>query len=183
MSARDITIRPGCSRENARALPHVIALSLFVAGCKETPPPVGRSTGVTVRPAFAPSAGRFRRDVADFVDQQLALRGSQLPSAMIPAAAAARGTLATGAVASHDFDVAAGHCYRVVAVGGVEVNDLDLTLFGPDGSELDSDRHGETYPVLGSVRPICPPTSGHYRVEVRMASGQGEYGLQVFATP
>jgi hypothetical protein len=76
-----------------------------------------------------------------------------------------------------------GHCYRIVAVGSAEVNDLDLFLFAPDGTQVDSDSQPNDYPVLGSTRPLCPPTGGTYRVEVRMQSGQGEYGLEVFRTP
>ena len=38
-------------------------------------------------------------------------------------------------------------------------------------------------PVLGSTRPLCPPNGGRYRVEVRMISGHGEYGVQVLGTP
>jgi hypothetical protein len=77
----------------------------------------------------------------------------------------------------------ANHCYRILAVGGVEVNDLDLALYDADGGELDADTSGGDYPALGTTRPICPPSPGRYRVEVRMRSGAGEYAVVAVRTP
>ena len=122
-------------------------------------------------------------DAGGFVEHQLALRIAQFGGAMIAAGPIARGTLAQGANGSHDLEMIANHCYRILAVGGVEVNDIDLALFGPDGAELDADTGGGDYPALGTVRPICPPSPGRYRIEVRMRSGQGDYAVVAVRTP
>jgi hypothetical protein len=124
-----------------------------------------------------------RRDVVDFVDRQLAMRGAQFAGTLVQVGPVLRGTLPQGGNASHTFEIIGGHCYRIIAVGDVDVNDLDLALFGPDGTQVDSDTQGETYPVLGGVRPLCPPNGGTYRIEVRMHDGQGAYGLEIFRTP
>jgi hypothetical protein len=142
-----------------------------------TPPPATSVPGL-LRPANSrPDAG------TSFVEQQMAMRVLQFANNLTPVMPMLRGTLPEGASATHTFDMAAGHCYRIIAVGGVEVNDLDLTLYAPDGSEVDSDTQNDNYPVIGRSRPVCPPNGGRYRLDVVMYDGQGEYGVQIFGTP
>jgi hypothetical protein len=124
-----------------------------------------------------------RTDGGDFVSQQLALRGAQLAPGLVLAVPPARGALPPGGTASHVFDARPGHCYRIVAVGGVTADDLDLALYAPDGSEVDSDTRGEPFPEIGATRPVCPPAGGRYRIEVRMISGEGDYGVAIYSTP
>jgi hypothetical protein len=118
-----------------------------------------------------------------FVEQQLALRAPTVSGNHRAVGTPLRGVLSQGESSSHTFDVVAGHCYRVIGASGVEAEDIDLVLFSPDGTEIDSDTRSLRDPMLGSTRPLCPPVSGTYRVEVRMVRGQGDYGLQVLATP
>ena len=141
----------------------------------------GRAGTVTTHPSSV--AARGANDGSSFVEHQIELRAAQFGASLVPAAPTARGSLVQGGAASHEFDVIANHCYRILAVGGVEVNDIDLALYGPDGSELDADTEGSDYPSLGTSRPICPPSPGRYRVEVRMRGGQGEYGVAILRTP
>ncbi len=155
------------------------------AGChgEHEASPANRTASIARNAPAASDPGRSGSDAPTFVDRQMALRIAQFGGSLVPVAPMRRGTLAQGASASHDVEFVANHCYRILAVGGIEVNDLDLVLFGPDGSDLDEDTEGSDYPSLGTVRPICPPSPGTYRVEVRMRSGQGEYGLSVLRTP
>ncbi len=113
----------------------------------------------------------------------MAMRIGQYAQNLQPIEGMLRGTLQQGEARSHAFEIAAGHCYRIIAVGGVDVNDLDLSLFGPDGAEIDADTQTDNYPVIGRSRPVCPPAAGRYRLEVRMYDGHGDYGVQVFGTP
>ncbi len=82
--------------------------------------------------------------------------------------------------------VQAGYCYRIIAVGGTGVRDLDLFLYNPQGQVMDQDRATDNYPVLGLQRPLCvppglPPQSAQMRV--RAYSGSGNIGVQMFAVP
>jgi hypothetical protein len=135
---------------------------------------------VSARPSALPSVPG---DGGDFISQQIALRTMQYAPSLVPAFAALRGALPTGGTEAHPFDARPGHCYRIVAVGGVSADDLDLALFAPDGSEVDHDTEGDPFPEIGTTRPVCPPLGGRYRIEVHMAAGEGEYGVAVFRTP
>ncbi len=160
-----------------------VALSTSFVSCRDAGEST-RGSGVANASGRATArAGGGADGGATFVDHQLALRVAQFGAALVPVGAQARGWLAQGGVASHDVEMLANHCYRILAAGGVEVNDMDLALFGADGSELDADTAGADYPSLGTARPICPPSGGRFRIEVRMVGGQGEYGLAVLRTP
>lgn len=66
-------------------------------------------------------------------------------------------------------------CYRVIAVGGPEVEDLDLVLYDDDNVQVQRDFGEDPYPVLGLRSEICPRGHGAYRVQVGMFKGRGEY--------
>ena len=159
----------------------VVALCACRAG---TPPARAAEPVATTAPPPPSYTNAPPLDAAPgFVDQQLGLRASESGSNLRPVGVPMRGVLTEGASADHAFDAMAGHCYRVLGASGVEADAIDLALYAPDGTEIDSDTHGDHAPVLGATRPLCPPVGGRYRVEVRMVRGQGDYGLQVMATP
>lgn len=168
---------------SVRALTAAFLLVAMGSACRN-----GRAAptrGVSAPPPTPmPTDPSLRADgTGDFIEQQMSMRVLQFAANLTPVAPLMRGSLPQGGTASHVFEMAAGHCYRIIAVGGVEVNDLDLVLFAPDDTEVDSDTQRDNYPVIGRSRPVCPPNGGRYRLEVRMYDGQGEYGLQIFGTP
>jgi hypothetical protein len=82
--------------------------------------------------------------------------------------------------------VQSGYCYRIIAVSGAGVRDLDLFLYNPQGQVMDQDRATDNYPVLGLARPLCvppgiPPQAAQMRV--RAYNGNGGIGIQMFAVP
>lgn len=116
----------------------------------------------------------------DFIGSQLQMRQQQFAAGMNPVMPAARGTLATSGTQNYSVPLQAGHCYKIIGVGGVGVQDLDLKLYDPSNTAVDQDIATDNFPVIGLQRPLCPSVAGQYRLEVVMYAGQGEYGVQVF---
>lgn len=74
---------------------------------------------------------------------------------------------------------AGGH-YVIVGACDQDCTDVDLKVFGTDGSQLDSDIETDDSPVL----EFTAPTTGRYRVQVLMATCNTSpcyWGFQVFA--
>jgi hypothetical protein len=167
----------------ARPLP-ALALAFALAACRReaSAPPASATPAPRAQPTVTPYVAAQNAG-PDFIDQQIALRLAEYAGHLAPALPLVRGALPQGGVGEHAFEIVAGHCYRIIAVGGVEAQDLDLVLYAPDGTVVDEDTRRDSDPVLGNLRPLCPPTSGRYRVEVRMITGQGDYGVQVLGTP
>ncbi|HEX2201952.1 MAG TPA: hypothetical protein VHG91_01585 [Longimicrobium sp.] len=96
-----------------------------------------------------------------------------------PRGAPVRGTLASGAAEEVTLQVAAGAVLAFVGVCDGSCSDLDLTVFGPDGSMLGSD-------VLDDDAPIVKVENGRagtYRVRVQMAAcgaASCGYGVRAF---
>jgi len=72
----------------------------------------------------------------------------------------------------------AGRCYTVVAVSAPSVRDLDLTLLDPTGIEVEADQ-GPANNATVHTDP-CPRWTGTYSVRLRVFSGYGNVGAQVF---
>ncbi|MCS6797408.1 MAG: hypothetical protein NZ898_02565 [Myxococcota bacterium] len=169
----------------ARVLVRALAV-LFQVGCGSeaapSGPPVARpEPGRPVRPTA--DEGVPPLDPSDPLDAEMLRRVALFAPNMIAATPMQRGRLSTGE--SQDFQAVlqAGHCFRIVAVGGQGVTDLDLFLFDPAGVQVQQDTAVDAYPVLGLNAPICPERAGAYRVQVRMFAGAGEFGVQVYRTP
>lgn len=118
----------------------------------------------------------------DFVAQQLALRARFLGPRMVPLGEPLRGVLAQGAEARVPVEVRTGHCYRFVTAGGVDVEDLDVSLVSPSGLTVEQEEGREPFAVLGR-QPLCPPLTGDYTLVVRMARGNGQWGVLRVGTP
>jgi len=74
----------------------------------------------------------------------------------------------------------AGACYRVYAVGDRSVEDLDVLLRGPDGTDVIADLTHDNWPVVPPNGPVCFPSSGLYLLEVSVFRGAGRYAIQVW---
>lgn len=132
------------------------------------------------QPGMAPMQAPTAAPGGDYIGSQLTMRQQQFASGMNPVMPAARGTLATSGTQNYSVPLQAGHCYKIIGVGGVGVQDLDLKLYDPANTAVDQDVATDNFPVIGLQRPLCPTTAGAYRLEVVMYTGQGEYGVQVF---
>ncbi len=72
-----------------------------------------------------------------------------------------------------------GTSYAFLAVCDQDCRDIDLRLFDPDGSEVDSDVGTDDWPIV----KVTPTMSGKYQVKVIMASCSSNpcyYGIGVF---
>lgn len=125
-------------------------------------------------------------NVGDFVSNHMTLRARQYANGMMAITELVRGVMSHGERRHVQAGVRAGHCYRIIGVGGQGVQDLDLYLRGPGGVLLDQDRAPDNFPVIGLDRQLCIPQAMGDQfadLEIRMARGQGEIGVQVFGTP
>ena len=117
------------------------------------------------------------------LDRVMAVKAKRYATGLVPDGPALRGTLNEGQRADHLSVLRGGHCYRVLGVGAIEVEDMDLFLFDPNGVQLQQDAAQDRFPVLGMQADICPAYSGAYRLQVFMYKGGGSYALQAFSTP
>ncbi len=117
------------------------------------------------------------------LDRVLAAKAKRYAPGLKAEGALLRGTLSEGQRADHLTVLRAGHCYRMLGAGAVEVEDMDLFLFDPNGVQLQQDAAQDRFPVLGIQADICPAYSGAYRLQAFMYKGGGAYALQADATP
>jgi hypothetical protein len=82
-----------------------------------------------------------------------------------------------GQSATHSLQLQGGQCYSVVVVGGEGVRDLDVSLL--QGSQEMATDYGlrNAFPTVR----YCPQGPGTFTVNVRAASGAGDYVYQVFS--
>lgn len=79
-----------------------------------------------------------------------------------------------------------GYCYRIIAVGGEGVSDLDLFLDDALSRQVDADRAFGNWPVIGLQRPLCIPSGVRpqsAQLRIRSFTGTGAVGVQMFAPP
>jgi hypothetical protein len=126
-----------------------------------------------------PQPGPATGDVVAITMQR---RAQMVAAGMVPATPMLRGTLQQGA--SQDFQAVmqAGKCFKIIGIGDIGVQDLDLKLFDPNGVQLQQDVETDNYPALGVEAPICPSAAGAYRLQVHMYRGSGPFGVQVYET-
>ena len=125
-------------------------------------------------------------NVADFVSNHMTLRARQFANGFIAVTDLVRGTMRHGERRMVVAAVVGGHCYRIIGVGGAGVQDLDLYLRDLTGNVIDQDRAPDNFPVVGLDRQLCLPAgmgNQSAQLEIRMARGEGEIGVQVFGSP
>jgi hypothetical protein len=146
-----------------------------------TAPMVAPPQIVAVGPTWVPGG------VYDDVATNMSVRARQYAAGYGVASDLVRANIREGlAGVTVPGTVQAGFCYRIIAVGGQSVRDLDLFLYDQTGREVDHDRSPDNYPVIGLARPLCippgmPPISAQLRI--RAYAGSGPIGVQMFATP
>ena len=125
-------------------------------------------------------------NVSDFVSNHMTLRARQFANGFIAVTDLVRGMLRHGERRTVVAAVVGGHCYRIIGVGGAGVQDLDLYLRDLTGNVIDQDRAPDNFPVIGLDRQLCLPAgmgNQSAQLEIRMARGEGEIGVQVFGSP
>jgi hypothetical protein len=72
-----------------------------------------------------------------------------------------------------------GTQYQIMGACDNDCSDLDLTIYGPNGDELDQDIEMDDFPIVA----VTPSRTGTYRLKVVMATCSAEpcrYGIGVF---
>lgn len=80
------------------------------------------------------------------------------------------------------FRARKGRCYRVLAVAGAEVRDLDVAILAPDGRLVAADLSKDGWSVVPPRGPWCPDEEGPYAIDVSVADGEGSYALGVWGS-
>ncbi|HET7234421.1 MAG TPA: hypothetical protein VFJ16_30685 [Longimicrobium sp.] len=72
-----------------------------------------------------------------------------------------------------------GTQYQIMGACDNDCSDLDMTIYGPGGNEIDTDVEMDDFPIVS----VTPSRTGTYRVKVVMANCSAEpcrYGVGVF---
>lgn len=78
--------------------------------------------------------------------------------------------------------LSAGRCYRVFAVGGAGVAEVDLVVRGPDGTLAAQQAGPAGYAVAPSATTLCPTTEGAFTIELGVRRGRGPFAMEVWGT-
>lgn len=81
------------------------------------------------------------------------------------------------------FTAVAGKCYRVIAVGGSGIRDLDVQVVAADGRVMGADDGREGWAIVPLREPLCVQEGGTLVVEASVGKGTGRYALQVWGGP
>jgi hypothetical protein len=113
---------------------------------------------------------------SDFLSNRMREISGRYASGRAPVSPLMRGSLTTSRTQDFSVALSAGRCYTVVGVGEPSVTDLDMFLFDQNGTQVAQDQGTDNFPIVQS----CPNVPGNFRVQVKMYSGYGAFGLQVF---
>jgi hypothetical protein len=116
---------------------------------------------------------------SDFVANRLRQLHAQYGKGRAAVTPVFRGNLSTNSEQVFQVKLSSGHCYTVIGAGSPSVKDLEISLLGRAGAELQKDDTRNGFPVM-DTNP-CPTFTGAYTVKVRMINGLGQFGVQVFS--
>jgi hypothetical protein len=77
------------------------------------------------------------------------------------------------------FAMHTGSCYVVVGVASSALRELDLRVFGADGTEVARDAESGSVAVVR----LCPAQNGSYYVAARASAGSGLFAVRGFRGP
>jgi hypothetical protein len=165
---------------------------------KPAPPPAGdpaptpqgmpRPVGTAEGPAPAPGGVTHENcfagiDMTFDPERDLAAITSRCgpPLGMVPVGAPMVDELAAGApLHEYGVDVEPGACYRIFAIGGRGVDDLDTGLKDPAGEWVSKDILDDAFPILNPNGPFCVRQGGRHKLLVAVAKGSGKYAVQLW---
>lgn len=103
------------------------------------------------------------------------------PLGLVPIGAPIMDQLAVGQP-MHEYaaKLDAGACYRIFAIGGRGVEDLDTGLRAPSGDWVSKDILDDAFPTLNPDGPFCVREGGTYKLLVAVTKGSGSYAVQMW---
>ncbi len=117
---------------------------------------------------------------ADALEAHLRARGRGIAAWMMPNGEVRRGEIGEGSARDFSHLMQPGWCYKVVAVGEGELQDLDLRVYDGHDVLVQRDTTQDPQPYVGVESPICPGEAATYRIAVRARSGSGPFAMQVY---
>jgi hypothetical protein len=88
-----------------------------------------------------------------------------------------------GPPSTHRFQARRGECYRLFAVAGRGVTDLDVAVRSSRGSRVAKDHGEDRWPVVHPERPFCTFDDDTFTVQFTAGRGAGSYAAQVWRLP
>src|SRR5262249_51256234 len=94
-----------------------------------------------------------------------------------------QGGLLMGAASSGDYQdfpivMDQGRCYTVIAIGNPkQVKELSVYIWGPNNKRITESRNS----VHISSLAHCPAMTGSHKVQVKVASGKGEFAVGIYS--
>src|SRR5262245_5769124 len=109
--------------------------------------------------AAAPEAsdGELERADDQPLEELLTRRVKKYAQGLVVDGPSLKGELREGARADQLLVLRGGFCYRILGVGGPNVQDMDLFLYDPNGVQTHQDPNQDRYPILGQQVELCPP--------------------------
>jgi hypothetical protein len=169
-TANDDLVANWCSPGRVKAK---IKLTLFSGGGHFAVGVYGENVGTAKQAPAVGGAG------VDFVSNRVRQLYGQYGKKRLPKSDVLKGNLTTAKEQTIKIRLEADHCYTVIAAGSPSVRNLDLVLVDPDGRELLRDTTRTSFPVLHT--DPCIRATGDYALKVKMFSGYGQFGLQLFS--
>jgi len=113
---------------------------------------------------------------AEQVKAALEARAEALGGGYIPIGQVRSGGMSEGQSAEFREMLRRGACYRVLAVGGDKVTDLDLRVFN-GGKQVAADQGA----VADPLAEYCADADGEVKLRLQLYAGTGPYALQLYA--
>ena len=76
-----------------------------------------------------------------------------------------------------------GSCYRIFAVSGPDLVDLDVSVVSARGTVVAADPGEGRVIVQQPDRPLCSLADDDAKVRVRAQKGRGRFALEIYAMP
>lgn len=169
----------------------LVTLCVAVLGCAAAPrevhaPLPGNGTApVRAQNAPAPEVPRGPDTASTLVAAPSAMtrRLDQLRTQLEPRGVRYRGIAAAGFISERGtvttpFDVPAGECLSIVALGSSGISDLDARIYAPDGELLTEDTQPDPHPTV----QLCASEARRVYHVIDAYRGQGAYVVASFAT-
>ncbi len=112
---------------------------------------------------------------AEYLNQRLSQVAAQFAAGWQLSGAVQTAKLPAKGTKTHAFAVDAGKCYRAIAVGDADVQNLDVAIKA-GGAEVSRDTATDNTAVASH----CPTAAGSIDVAVTVVAGRGEYSLGMY---
>jgi hypothetical protein len=131
------------------------------------------------KPPQTASVDKVGGSGTDFIANRIRQLHSQFGKGRAAVSKLLKGNLPTGGEKIFKVQLNGGHCYSIIGTGSPSVRNLDIVLADSTGRELNKDKQRNNMPTL-DTNP-CLRSSDRYLVKIRMFSGSGQFGVQVFS--